>query len=407
MTDDKKTAAEGNQDAKNEDIRDISDDAGADNTDAGTDAPRAEQDNPPQAAAPTPPPAAPNVIANDRPASRSGIAALLLVLIALIAIASLGAAGYLVVQNFEHQRFALESRVDALNTTVSELGVDSKGRGQWFDTMAERTRELERSQQELQRAQNDNRAHQQRVDGALQTLAEQVQGGQHAWQRAEIEHLLLVANTRLQLQQDVDGAQIALKLADERLVSLANPAYFKVREQITRELTRLDSVERPDEQALALKLSSLVDQVGALEIQETARGAFNNELKLTTGPEDAPWHQRLWVSLNEAVGSLISVRRDVERREPLLPPDQGFYLKQNLRLQLESARLALLKQDSANFKVALRQADEWLQQYFNPQQASTKAARAAIADLQKQTIKPALPDISGSLTALRAVGRGA
>ncbi len=407
MTDDKKTAAEGNQDAKNEDIRDISDDAGADNTDAGADAPRAEQDNPPQAAAPTPPPAAPKVIANDRPASRSGIAALLLVLIALIAIAGLGAAGYLVVQNFEHQRFALESRVDALNTTVSELGVDSKGRGQWFDTMAERTRELERSQQELQRAQNDNRAHQQRVDGALQTLAEQVQGGQHAWQRAEIEHLLLVANTRLQLQQDVDGAQIALKLADERLVSLANPAYFKVREQITRELTRLDSVERPDEQALALKLSSLVDQVGALEIQETARGAFSNELKLTTGPEDAPWHQRLWVSLNEAVGSLISVRRDVERREPLLPPDQGFYLKQNLRLQLESARLALLKQDSANFKVALRQADEWLQQYFNPQQASTKAARAAIADLQKQTIKPALPDISGSLTALRAVGRGA
>lgn len=406
MTDDKKTVAEGNQDANDEDIRKTPTEAAQDQPDAGHEDPAAPQAVPTPGAS-LPPPAPPVVVSNERSGSRSGMAALILVLIALLAIAGLSAAGYLIVQNFEHQRFALENRLDKLNTTVSELGVDSKGRGQWFDTMAERTRELERSLQDLQRAQNDNRSHQQRVDGALKTLAEQVQGGQHAWQRAEIEHLLLVANTRLQLQQDIDGAQIALKLADERLVSLANPAYFRVREQISRELTRLDSVERPDVQALALKLSSLVDQVDALEIQETARGAFSNELKLTTGPQDAPWHQRLWVSLNEAVGSLISVRRDVERREPLLPPDQGFYLKQNLRLQLESARLALLKQDSANFKVALRQADEWLQQYFNAEQASTRAARAALADLQGQLIKPALPDISGSLNALRAVGRDA
>ncbi len=405
MTDDKKIAAEGDQNADIEDIRETADQPG-DNKAPESAAPTGDAPEGAISAPPKEPPAA--AIIHAEPArSRSGIVALLLALIALLAIAGISAAGYLFIQNFEHQRFALQTRLDSLNTTVSELGVDSKGRGQWFDTMAERTRELERSQQELQRAQSADRNHQTRVDDALKTLADQVQGGQHAWQRAEIEHLLLVANTRLQLQQDVDGAHTALTLADERLVSLANPAYFKVREQITRELTRLDSVERPDVQALALKLSSLVDQVDALEIQQTQRGAFSNELTLTTGPQEAPWHQRLWVSLNEAVGSLISVRRDVERREPLLPPDQGFYLKQNLRLQLESARLALLKQDSANFKAALRQADAWLQQYFNPEQASTKSARAAIADLQTQSIKPALPDISGSLNALRAVGRDA
>ena len=404
MTDDKNTAAEGDRNADIVDIRETTDDTG----DKRTSQASTPTDDAPETTASVPPSAPPAAIIHAEPArSRSGIIALLLALIALLAIAGISAAGYLIIQNFEHQRFALETRLDSLNSTVSELGVDSKGRGQWFDTMAERTRELERSMQDLQRAQNADRNHQSRVDDALQTLAEQVQGGQHAWQRAEIEHLLLVANTRLQLQQDVDGAHTALTLADERLVSLANPAYFKVREQISRELTRLDGVERPDVQALALKLSSLVDQVDALEIQQTQRGAFSNELNLTTGPQEAPWHQRLWISLNQAVGSLISVRRDAERREPLLPPDQGFYLKQNLRLQLESARLALLKQDSANFKTALRQADAWLQQYFNPEQASTKAARAAIADLQTQTIKPVLPDISGSLNALRAVGRDA
>ena len=347
----------------------------------------------------------PNTVLHSRPPlSRSGVAGLLLALVALLATAGITAVGYLITQNAENQRFALEQKLDNLNQTVSGLNVDSKGRSQWFDGMQQRSEKIDRGLETLNQQQAADQAHLQRLDGSMATLAKQVQGGQHAWQRAEVEHLLLVANTRLQLQQDLKGAKIALTLAQERLTSLANPAYFPVAEQITRELTRLEAVQLPNIPALALKLSSLTDQVDALHTRQTYQGAFETNLQLSSGPEQLQWHQRLWVSLNETVGSLVSIRRDVERREPLLPPDQGFYLRQNLRLQLESARLALLRQDSANFKAALRQADQWLQQYFDQAHAATKAARASIQSLNQQTIESQLPDISGSLTALRAVG---
>ncbi len=347
-----------------------------------------------------------NAVLHSRPAaSRSGLLALMLALLALLCVLGAAAAGYLYSQNLENQRFSLEQELKSLQQTQAGLQIDIQGRSQWFDGMAERSSKLDRQIETLQEQQRADQAHQSQVDSALGKLAEQVQGGQQAWQRAEIEHLLLVANTRLQLQKDLSGAEVALKLAEERLQSLADPAYFSVRRQISDELTRLDAVVLPDVQALALKLASLTDQVDALPTRHTHRGAFKTDLNLSTVPQDMAWHQRLWLSLNEAVGSLVSIRRDVERREPLLPPDQNFYLRQNLRLQLESARLALLREDSANFKAALRQADTWLQQYFDLEHAATRAARSSIGNLSAQNITSSVPDISGSLKALRSVGR--
>lgn len=349
----------------------------------------------------------PSVVHSRASMSRTGLFGLMLAIIALLAVIGLGAAGYLLSQQLQQQSFAAEQDRADLHKNLAAVQVDNKGRSQWFDGMSERSSKRERQIEALQNAQQQDASRQSKLEASLSKLSEQVQGGQQAWQRAEIEHLLLVANTRLQLQKDLEGAQIALKLAQERLQSLADPAYFNVREQIANELTRLDAVQQPDVQALALKLASLTNQVDALPTRQTWRGHFDTDLKLTTGPEQQPWHKRLWVSMEQAVGSLISIRRDVERREPLLPPDQSFYLRQNLRLQLESARLALLRGDSANFKAALRQADDWMTQYFDTEHNATKAARKTINTLAGQVISVALPDISGSLKTLRSVGREA
>ncbi|MGJ8668025.1 MAG: uroporphyrinogen-III C-methyltransferase [Oceanococcus sp.] len=346
-----------------------------------------------------------SVIHSHAAPSRSGVIALMLSLLAFVAVIGASAGGYLFSQNLQQQSFAATQDLSAIKQQLAEVRIDSKGRNQWFDGMSERSNKLDRQIESVQQLQTQDQAHLSKLDDAVGKLAAQVQGGRQAWQRAEIEHLLLVAYTRLQLQKDVHGAQIALKLAEERLQSLADPAYFSVREAIIRELARLAAVQLPDVQALALKLASLTDQVDALPTRQTHRGNFDTQLTLSAGPETLPWHQRLWVSLNEAVGSLVSVRRDVERREALLPPEQGFYLRQNLRLQLESARLALLREDNANFQAALRQADEWLQHYFDTQHAASKAALSSINKLANQPISTVLPDISGSLKALRSVGQ--
>lgn len=339
--------------------------------------------------------------------SRSGSAGLWLAVLDLLILIGLAGAGFLALQNFERQDFRQQQNLDNLGLTVNQLDVAKQGREQWFADIQERTRSTQRDLADLQRVQSAAQSHQEQIDRALSRLAVQVQGGQQAWQRAEIEHLLLVGNTRLQLQRDVEGARIALRLADQRLASMANPAYFEVRKRISRELTQLDAVPSIDLQALALKLSSLADQIDALAVRPPKVGVFSTEMRITGGDAELAWHQKLWVSLQEAIDGLVSVRRDVERREPLLPPDQTFYLRQNLRLQVESARLAALKLDSANYSAALRQAEGWLQRYFDAEQSSTAAALEAIRGLQPIALKPALPDISGSLNALRAVETGA
>ncbi len=358
---------------------------------------------PPHREPPAREPATANPAAAAAP-SRSGSAGLWLAVLDLLVIIGLAAAGYLYLRGEQQGQFAQQQQIDNLRNTVNQLDVAKQSRQQWFGDMEERSRESRRELTELQRQQVSLQTRLAQNESALGRLADQVQGGQHAWQRAEIEHLLLVANTRLQLQQDLDGAQTALQLADRRLASLSNPAYFEVRRKIAQELSQLEAVPRLDLQALALQLDSLSTQVEALATRRPKVGSFDTELTVTGGSPELPWHSRLWVSVTEAVNSLVSIRRDVERREPLLPPDQSFYLRQNLRLQLESARLAALKQDTANYRAALSQAETWLQRYFDTSQRPVSAALQSIAKLQGQQIKPVLPDISGSLEALRRTG---
>ncbi len=340
----------------------------------------------------TPQPARPSRIAG---------AGFWLALLDFLIIIGLAAAAYLGLQNLEHQRFGQQQDLTQLSQTVNRLDVARQGREQWFSDSDERSRETRREVAELLRQQAQLLARQEKSDQALARLANQIQGGKNAWQRAEIEHLLLVANTRLQLQRDLEGTRIALQLADSRLASLSNPAYFSVREKIAQELGQLEAVPRIDAQALALKLDSLTTQVDAMATRPVRVGQFDTELQFSGGPAESAWYTKLWISIQDAVSSLVSVRRDVDRREPLLPPEQGFYLRQNLRLQLESARLAALRLDTVNYRAALSQAENWLQRYFDSEQAACKAALQTIRTLQPMELKPALPDISGSLNALR------
>ena len=366
--------------------------------------PNESSDRPTETVAnPAPGPAITEFQADSGRSSTAG-AGLWLGVLNLLAVIALGAGGYLHLQDESNTEFRQQQRVDDLQETVNELDVARQGRNQRVTGIEEQAAETRRQVNELQRQQGRLKQQLVQTEAALAKLADQVQGGAHAWQRAEIEHLLLVANTRLQLQRDLEGAETALKLADERLAGLANPAYFEVRKLIARELGQVEAVPRLDLQALALQLDSLSSQVESLATRQPRVGRFDTELSISGGAPELPWHQRLWVSVQEAVGSLVSIRRDMDRREPLLPPDQSIYLRQNLRLQIESARLAALKRDTTNFRASLSQAESWLQRYFDTDKQAVNAALQNIRKLQALQLDPPLPDISGSLKALRRAG---
>ena len=86
---------------------------------------------------------------------------------------------------------------------------------------------------------------------------------------------------------------------------------------------------------------------------------------------------------------------------PLLSPTQTFFLRENLKLRLLSARLALLSRDETSFKHDLQAGQEWVTRYFDTQSADGALAIVTLQKLRASNISIELPDVSASLEAVR------
>ena len=86
---------------------------------------------------------------------------------------------------------------------------------------------------------------------------------------------------------------------------------------------------------------------------------------------------------------------------PLLSPNQTFFLRENLRLRLLTARLALLRYDEATYKTDLKAARDWLNRYFDTANRNVRNDDAVLGQLIDSSISIKIPDISGSMDAVR------
>ena len=86
---------------------------------------------------------------------------------------------------------------------------------------------------------------------------------------------------------------------------------------------------------------------------------------------------------------------------PLIAPDQVYFLRTNLALQLQSARLALLRGEKAVFEQSLDDAAAWLRQYFDSNSTQVASALETIGEIRDGLFAVAPPDISESLRLLR------
>lgn len=342
----------------------------------------------------------PAVVPGRNGSPRRGVAALALsgaaVLVALATLIGayfiwhevqrLGAWQQQVLNQIDNRGQALEQRLQSFKDRLdSDLAATERGR-----------RSLEEEQRKLANAQ-------QGTDEALGVLRAQLGSSQRDWTLAEVEYLLQVANQRLQLMRDTGTASAALASADRRLQALADPGFNAVREQIAKELSAVNAVLSPDLAGIALTLESLARHVGELPLEDAQvrRDAAEQDGDgAAASPPASDW-KRLPRLVWEELRSLVVVRRNETPIGPLLAPEQQFFLNENLRLQLSSARLAALQGDAANYRASLATALAWLGDHFSPDAPQVTAARAELERLASVDVRPALPDISGSLRLLR------
>ncbi len=231
------------------------------------------------------------------------------------------------------------------------------------------------------------------------------------WLLQEVAHLLLLANQRLALTGDVVLAQKALALADDRLKALAGPQILKIRRALSQEQEHLGQMTPVDVAGISLVLAALAESVGDLPLKgDSDRPQWSDsgdsaQSSVPDKPADDVDGESAVRAFSRKVlsdlGDLVRVRRVDETRPPKLDTAARFLAYENLRLQLVGAQLALLRRDAGVFQENLKQARIWLGDYFETG-TPVQHFDTQVAELQQAKVALSFPDISGSLTLLRA-----
>jgi len=217
---------------------------------------------------------------------------------------------------------------------------------------------------------------------------------------AEVEQILLIGSQQLQLAGNVKAGLIALEAADSRLQRTDSAQFTSVRRAIRRDADRLKSIPYVDVIGMSLRLEALgqgLDDLPLAAYQRPTQEAPN----AARTEESAP--MRLAREVWRDIRSLITIQRSEREEIPLVSPSQTFFLRENLRLRLMSARVALLAHDGDSFRADTRAALDWLQRYFDPNDRKVAQASTLLQQLAASDVSVEVPDISASLEAVRNV----
>src|SRR5699024_1656449 len=175
------------------------------------------------------------------------------------------------------------------------------------------------------------------------------------------------ANRQLRLTGNVQQSQQALELANKKIRTLNDPALLPARSAIVDSITQLQAVNQPDIENIALNLSAMLKQVPKLVPDNEIPDRFKPQPGGvgSQGHIQAGW-QRFKATISQALDNVVSIERtDGEVRPALLAPKEVYFLRQNLMLELRSARLAALNGQAALYQQNLKTAQAWLKRYFD------------------------------------------
>jgi uroporphyrin-3 C-methyltransferase len=236
------------------------------------------------------------------------------------------------------------------------------------------------------------------LESSVSSLAGISSGTRDTWLLAEAEYYMQIANAQLQLANNPHLAALALEMADERVVQIGNPALIDVRRAISDELAALDVMEKPDIAGATLTLASLARVVESLPLGSSKRAADEDA---QPADEEQSGLSRAWSSLKTAMSGLVRVTPPDQAKLALLSPDAEYFLRNNLALQLQSARLALLRGEQTVFQQTLDDTSTLMSRYFDVESAQVISAQETLAEIRNSVFTSSVPDISGSLNLLR------
>ena len=289
---------------------------------------------------------------------------------AVVAVLTLGLAGW--------QWAETRSKLAQTQEELTRRLADSDQASQATQVLVKQTQDLigalQGRQSMLEAKIDESRSQQATLENLYQELAR----NRDEWALVEIEQGVTLAAQQLQLAGNVPGAILALQAADARLAGSSRPQFLSLRRVLGHDLDRLRALPQTDLPGMSLRLEGVIAAVDTLALLTEAR--LTPEVKAGTKTSSAMtspsalnfWApaQRLASEFWAELRGLIRIQR-FDRDEPaLLAPGQAFFLRENLKLRLLNTRLALLARDQSTFRSELKQAQSWIERYFDGRNAA-------------------------------------
>ena len=323
-------------------------------------------------------------------------------LLAILIALGVGGAGYYFgqqqVDEFQQKLTALEAQIN--KTVISAPAQDVK-----FDTtqLAQLESASKATQDKIAQVEELINAKSHELVG-LQSQINKVSAQANAqqptdWLFSEADFLLNNALRKLVLDNDVDTAVSLLKLADETLAKVNNSQSAAIRSAINQDLKQLLSVAGVDQNAVMQKLSQLANTVDELPVLDVNFGDDQNATKLSDSLSD--WAENAEKSATSFLNHFIRIspKHGADRKE-LLAPNQDIYLRENIRLRLQLAIMAVPRQQNELYKQSLEAVASWIRSYFDTNAEVTQSFLKSVDELSELSIYVDVPSQLQSLSML-------
>jgi uroporphyrin-3 C-methyltransferase len=197
---------------------------------------------------------------------------------------------------------------------------------------------------------------------------------------------------------DAESAEALLTSADSVLRELDDVSLHPVRAAVASDIAAVRAVPRIDREGIYLRLSALAEQAANLVIFEFPEQAA----RLREGAAET-WQARFEQGYEQALLKLsdyIIIRRRDVPMQALMDPQWEGLVRQNLRMLLEQAQVALLSSNQVLYEASLERASHWVAEFFESDEAAARAMDREIRQLAGLQVAASRPDITGSLSAL-------
>ena len=321
-----------------------------------------------------------------------GMAFFLVWLFIVLLVAGLCFGGIFVLRQMDNQQQTINSLREQLEQSTLTLETKQQILESDFE------KDLGEQQQEVQASLNDLA---EQLDSNNARLLSLSSVNRDEWKLQEAQYLLRLADQRILLEKDSQNALALAISADDVLRDIDQADLVGVRKLLAEEIAVLKLAGVIDREGIYLRLSALSTQVDAIPFIEPL-GQDQSILPDEEVAEDETFKQKLtrnFYALLHKLGSYVRVRDHGKTINAVLPPDEQKFLQQNLRLMLEQAQVALLRNEKGIYQESLVKAQNWINQYYNLNEKA-KAVLEELQSLQQENISPDLTNFSNSSSAL-------